>query len=169
MEQYQDRIRYLAVVALVFLSFLTSYFFFKNGYYPTITSAQTDTLSGKEYAPVEGDDNPYAPYFVGFDELTNRGIPSDDIRYINDVLTNYTLYTVHAYKAKVSYVKESLEREYAKTVSSTYRFKFGINDSNIHDVTVVSNPSDNDIQIKIYKGDKKTFDRDFYKYLPSTQ
>ena len=162
MSQYQDRIKYMVVGALMFLSFLVAYYSFRNVYFPATTSAETDRLSGEEYAPVESEDNPYAPYFVGFDRLVDRGVSRDELRYINDVITNYTLYTKKAYKAKVSYVKDSFERDYTKSLSTTYRFKFGINDTDIHTVSVSANTFDETISLKIIsKGNNVKFSKKF--------
>jgi len=166
MEQYQDKIKYVVVGILMFFSFLVIYFSLRSAYFPELTSAETDRLSGKEYAPVESEVNPYAPYFVGFDGLVDRGVSIEEIRYINDVLTNFTLYNEKIYRGKVSYVKDSFERDYAQSLSTTYRFKFGINDANIHTVTVTTNTFDGTFSIKIIDGNNKTlFAKDFIMTL----
>lgn len=156
MEQYQDRIKYIVVGVMMLLSFTVAYFSFHSEYYPVITQAENDSLSGEAYAPIENERNPYAPYFIGFDDIIDRGVSRDELRYIKDVVTNFTLYDKNIYKAKVSYVKDSFERDFKKSLSTTYRFKFGINDSNIHTVNVTVNSFDKKISIKISDSSNKT-------------
>lgn len=162
MEQYRDRFKYIVVGVLAVLSFMVAYSSFHSGYYPVITRAQSDILSGEKYAPVESESNPYAPYLVGFNELIDRGVSRDEIRYIDDVITNFTLYNRNIYNSKVSYVKNSFERDYKKSLATTYRFRFGINDSQIHKATVTANTLDKKISIKIMDtNDKVLFSRNF--------
>lgn len=131
-------------------------------YYPTNAQAKQDVLSGKQYAPVYGEENPFAPYFVGFDQLVDRGVSRDETRYINDVLTNFTLYNKQQYKAKVSYVKDSFERNYDKELATTYQFDFGINDANIHTVAVTADMYDKKMSIKIIdEANQSVFDKKF--------
>ena len=66
--------------------------------------------------------NPYAPYFVGFDVLRKYGSSRDDIRYIRDTLTNFTLYKQHTYYTKISLVSGSYTPLNSEATAQTYRF-----------------------------------------------
>ncbi len=162
MNRQRISIKHITVGVLMFFSFLITYYLFHAIYFPVVTSAQNDPLSGENYAPLAVEDNPYAPYFVGFDTLSDRGVTNDELRYINDVLTNFTMYDKNIYKAKVSYVKDSFSRDYTESLSTTYRFKFGINDQNINTMSVTSDTINQKIALKITDNDDKVvFDKNF--------
>lgn len=153
--------KYIVVSVLCIFSFFLTYFLSQQGYHSEITSPETDKLSGENYIPIRNEGNPYAPFFIGFDELVDRGVSRDEMRYINDVLTNFTLYNTATYKGKVSYAKDSFMRKKNENKNSNYTFKFGINDSNIHTMSVVFDFPGNKIAISILDGKEQVFSRDF--------
>lgn len=161
MQLHDKRIQYLAIGALCAFSFSLTYLLSQQGYSSEVTTPNTDTLSGEDYIPIRNDRNPYAPFFIGFDALEDRGVSRDEMRYINDTLTNFTLYNTATYKGKVSYVKDSFTRAKNDNLDSTYTFKFGINNSNIHTMLVIFDLPGNKISISILNGKERVFSKDF--------
>lgn len=129
-----------------------------------------DSLSG-EVVNYEGlksaqTPNPNLPYFAGFNLITDAGVQSDDMRYIQDVLINFSLYNKHVKSAKISYVKDSFMRHPTNVFEDTYSFKFGINGDDIHTMNVVSESIEKE-EIKINITDssnKKVFERTFHLF-----
>ena len=109
--------------------------------------------------------NPNLPFFAGFESLTDFGISNDDLRYIQDVLINFSLYNAHLKSAKISFVKDSFKNENIKGLDSVYSFRFGLNDSDIHLIRVTSNSVDRKITIVIFdSSNKQVFRRSFDIY-----
>lgn len=161
----QTRLAAYGVVGVLFLfNFFICYISFSARHNPKPpTSVTVDKLSGEEYTPTTNEENPFGPYFVGFDYLADRGVSSDQLRYIFDVLTNYTMYSQHLYKAKVSYVKGSFERVTVSGIEPHFKLKFGINDARIHTLDVTANILTEKITTNIYSqnGDQQLFNRTF--------
>lgn len=163
-------VTYIGVSALTVLSFFICYTAFNASYSSRDVAKNTiDKLSNDEY--FTGDTlnyreaNPYGSFFVGFDELTARGVPNDEQKYISDVLTNFTMYNQGVFNGKVSFVDDSFSsaRDFSKpgTITS-YSFEFGINGDNIHTLEVDSNWIDDSIHIKIYNpSDREVFNKTF--------
>jgi hypothetical protein len=162
MNSKPDNLKYLVVAVLAILNFFFAYssFHHESG---TITKTTRDGLSGEQYAPTTNEENPYGPYFVGFDILNSRGVSSDNLRYIYDVLTNYTMYNKKAYAAKVSYVNNSFKRQTVSGIEPKYSFRFGINDKSTGTVTVSSSIITGDFTISIVnKNNKQEFSKIFF-------
>jgi hypothetical protein len=161
----------LISLAKVGVPILLSYFIFlavfshtystpvKNTPPPAVSSSVSDTLSGTKYS--EGginnyrETNPHGSYFIGFDELTQNGVSYNDSLYIQDVLTNFTMYNLKTFNGKISYVAKSFtDKGSVPNETMVYSFQFGVNDTNIHTVsvnstTVGSVSGDGTIQISI--------------------
>jgi len=103
---------------------------------------QTDSLSGGSFnkTAVNSDrgTNPVAPYFVGFDQLTARGMTNEVLIYTKDVLTNYALYDREVVYGKISYINNSLKGPKIEGDTTSYVFDIGINDAKNASVTVSS-------------------------------
>jgi hypothetical protein len=109
--------------------------------------------------------NPYLPFFAGFESLTDFGVSNDDMRYIQDVLINYTLYGAHIKSGKISYVKDSFKNEKFQGLDNVYSFKFGLNDRYIHTLRVTSNSVSRKITLVILDSSgKQVFNRTFDIY-----
>lgn len=162
--------KYLIVAVLTIFSFLITY--------SSITTAEnskyeakqvTDKLSGEKYNTAGiynyKDTNPYGSYFIGFDQLTDRGIRNGEWHYISDTLTNFTMYNKKIYNGKISFVKDSFVRNPQKESFSSYSYKFGINNGNIHTMNVESSWVQELIRISIRdnSGDEKFF-KEFKMY-----
>ncbi|CAN5426989.1 hypothetical protein BH09PAT4_BH09PAT4_03240 [soil metagenome] len=167
MKQQQPSTKYIVVVVLALVNFGISYYSFRGSAdtTATITTTSTDKLSGEQYVPTANEENPFGPYFVGFDTLTNRGVSTDHLHYIYDVLTNFTMYNVRQYGAKVSYVDKSFKRISVSGIEPKYSFKFGVNGANIHTLVVSGDIVSNSILVRIQdnKGAEK-FNRTFTIY-----
>lgn len=128
-----------------------------------------DTLSGEEYITADTnylDNNPYGSFFVGFNILSDAGVTSGDMTYMQDALINFAMYNEKVYNGKISYVKDS----YKKTTGTDeyeniYEYKFGLNDGNIHTMKVRSSWLNSVIDIKIIdSSDKEAFAKKFRIY-----
>jgi hypothetical protein len=132
------------------------------------TGKQSDSLSGLSYdkTAVNSDrgPNPNAPYFVGFNVLSGYGLPSKDIKYIKDVITNDTLYRKKVIYAKISYVKDSFIPPKNVGLKTNYGFRYGINDGDIQTIRAESDLSDNSITIQIMNGSTTVFKKRFIEY-----
>lgn len=133
------------------------------------SSESTDKLSGMSYYQGAVNDgygaNPYVPYFTGFDNLTKYGYTADDRRYVQDVITNFVLYDLKNYRAKVGFVKDSFKQELGKTIDLQTSFKFGVNDSNVHTVKVSTNFITKDITISIFdSNNSQVFTKSFTEH-----
>ena len=137
-----------------------------------VSSNQQDRLSGETYSTGGlynyKEFNPYGSYFVGFDAISNSGITSSDMAYINDVLINFTMYHENIFNGKISFIKDSLVKNPpSDDGTESYIFKFGINDSRVHTVKVRSNWLRNTISISIYNTtNSKVFSKSFTMYAP---
>ena len=161
--------KYVVLTLLMFVSFCFWFFVFTSVQEAKPSGIQADRLSGEEISldSVNSAEtpNPYVPYFAGFDTLSDSGISSDDMRYIQDVIINYTLYKKQIRSAKISYVKDSLKNVLSEGLDSNYSFKFGINDGDIHTIKVTSNIITSRITIVIMdSSNKKVFERSFDIY-----
>lgn len=171
-ERSLQFIKYGVIIFLTFFSFLICYFSFDRVESANLrgdSSTKTDKLSGKSYFAGDiynyREANPYGSYFIGFDSLSERGVSKDDVRYIEDVVVNFLMYDKKIYNAKVSFVKDSFGREYAQSTATTYSFKFGINDRDIHRVKVVSDSINGKIEITIYNSANKVLFNKSFKLL----
>ena len=167
---FSERLRTLGiVVGIPLLSFAFWLWVFSSLNNPEAnTGKQSDSLSGLSYdkTAVNSDrgPNPNAPYFVGFNILTTYGIPSSDIRYIKDVITNDTLYRKKSVYAKISYVKDSFVPPKNVGLKSFYSFQYGINDGNTQTIKAETNLKDNSIYIQILEKNAVVFEKSFVKY-----
>ncbi len=129
---------------------------------------QQDKLSGQTYnkTAVDSDRGPNrnAPYFVGFNVLTNYGIPSGDLMYIRDVITNDTLYRKKILYGKVSYIDGSIKTPQNNGLKTSYSFDYGINGSSRQTVKATSDLEDNSILIELFEGSKSVFKKKFTIY-----
>jgi hypothetical protein len=162
-------LRLISTVMLTLVSFAFSYFVFSNQANQTPVGSYGDDLSGEEYS-TEGaynyrEGNPYGSYLVGFDAVSERGVSGDDMNYIYDVLINFLMYDKKVYNGKISYVKDSFERQTTSGITPKYSFLFGINDKDIHTMNVSSNILTEKITISITnnKGAQE-FNRTFHIY-----
>jgi hypothetical protein len=132
------------------------------------SNTYTDKLSGElvnlQGVATDNGINPDLPFFVGFNYLTKYGVSDDDIRYIQDVLTNYTLYIKNQRFAKISYVNKSYIAGDVRGTTSSYGFKIGINDGDVHTVTVDSDIVAETITINIKGSSGSGFSKDFAIY-----
>jgi len=165
-------ITYSVVTFLTLCSFLVCYFSFSGAESANSkgdSSTRSDRLSGTSYFAGDihnyREANPYGSYFIGFESLSERGVSKDDMRYIDDVIINYLMYDKKVYNSKVSFVKGSFSREYTKSTATTYSFKFGINDQDIHRVKVVSDNIKKMIEITVYNTSGKTVFNKSFKLL----
>jgi|GEM_PF-3428895 hypothetical protein len=165
-------IKYGTVIFLTLFSFLISYFSFdrvENTNLRGDSSTKSDKLSGTSYFAGDiynyREANPYGSYFIGFDSLSERGVSKDDMRYIKDVIINFLMYDKKIYNAKVSFMKDSFGREYSQGTATTYSFKFGINDQDIHKIRVISDSTKEKIEIMIYNTVNKTVFSKSFKLL----
>jgi hypothetical protein len=161
--------KYLVLILLMLVSFVFWFFVFTSVQETKPSGTQTDRLSGEKInldsVNSAETPNPYVPYFVGFNTLSDSGVSSDDMRYIQDVIINYTLYKKQIRSAKVSYVKDSFKNILSEDLDSTYSFRFGINDTDIHTIKVTSNMITSKITIVITdSSNKKVFERTFDIY-----
>lgn len=161
--------KYRFVLITIGVSYLFWLLIFSlTGGSPT-SGTYTDSLSG-ELVKMDGvtntaDVNPDVPFFIGFNYLREYGVSSDDRRYILDVLTNYTLYSLKIKSAKVSYVNKSFKSTLNKGTSTGYVFKIGVNDGNIHSVRVSSDIVEKYISISLLNTvDKEVFNKKFTLY-----
>lgn len=106
--------------------------------------------------------NPHVPYFIGFSKLQEYNIPTSDLEYIEGMISNYTLYTLKEYRAKISYVDASLKPLSTGTVLTKYKFQFGVNNANQHQVMVDYDIVENTLVIKIFdKNNKEVISKTF--------
>ena len=162
--------RYLIVLMFVVFSFFITYNSISAAENLKYEARQvTDKLSGEEYNTAGiynyKDNNPYGSYFTGFDQLIDRGVRNEEWLYISDTLTNFTMYNKKIYNGKISFVKDSFVRNPQKDTFSSYSYKFGINDGNIHTMDVESSWVQELIRISIRdnSGDEKFF-KEFKMY-----
>lgn len=165
------RYRYLIVLGFTIISFLFTY-----GSLQAASDAKYDAkiehdkLSGEKYSTAGvynyKDNNPYGSYFVGFDQLTDRGIRNDEWLYISDTLTNFTMYSQKTYNGKISYVKDSFLREdKGSSTFESYSYKFGINSQDIYTMKVQSSWVQEVIRISIInESGKELFFKEFKIY-----
>lgn len=167
--QKQTRLTAYGIVGVLFLlNFFVCYVSFSTQHDPAPpTTMAIDKLSGEQYTPTTNEENPYGPYFVGFDYLAGRGVSGDQLRYLFDSLTNYTMYNQKLYKAKVSYVRGSFDRVTVSGIEPHFTFKFGINDAHLHLVDVTSSILTEKITITIsdQSGGTPLFSRTFQMSL----
>lgn len=162
--------RYVLVMLLFGLSMYVSYALFSgektSSKQPTSrTSELRDALSGAYYNPAtfknSADTNPHLPSYVGYEALVKNGVSNDEIRYIQDFTSNYILYNKQSRSALISYVADSYAWHGYKGNLTTYDFKFGINGSNVHTLSVSYDDIKSTITMTISKNtsviDKKTF------------
>ena len=132
------------------------------------SGVKIDALSGAEInydaANSAESPNPNLPYFAGIGILSDFGISDDDKRYIQDVLTNFTLYNLKINKATISFVKDSYRAGKSEGVDNVYSFQFGVNGNSLHTINVTSNFINSTISISISKDSKEAFKRDFDIY-----
>lgn len=157
-----NQLRILILLLVSTLSFMAWYSYFT----PRINSDRPqekqyiDKLSGKKVSTVgvsTGNGvNPDMPYFIGFDYLTKYGVTNDDLRYIQDYLMNFTLYTKNKRFAKISYVNGSHQTGEPSGTTSNYSFKIGINDTDIYEIKVASDIVNETISISIYNSSGKS-------------
>lgn len=165
------RYKFLVIAILAVVSFLVTYIsLVKVDESKYDAKVVQDSLSGEKYNTGGiynyKDNNPYGSYFVGFDQLMNRGVRNDEWVYISDVLTNFTMYDKKVYNGKISYVKDSFTRDDQKSGSfTTYSYKFGINNSNVYTMKVQSSWVDEVIRISIVNDSSDSvFFREFKIY-----
>lgn len=133
----------------------------------SLTGSQTDTLSDSSYNidSINSDrTNSVAPYFVGFNALIDYGVSNNDLRYIQDIISHYVIYERSILGAKISYNKDSYTQEDNSGTARRYNFSFGINDGNIHTVSVVSDIISRKITITIKNSSGDTYIRNFTLY-----
>lgn len=131
----------------------------------------TDPLSG-EFVTKESINNitkpnPTAPSFIGFDGLDYYTVSDDELRYLQDFLTNYTLYTKQAEPgAIISLVKDSFRGPFLESEGfvKKYSFQFGINGADLHTVQAAFNSSVPSIDITIEKNGKAVDQKKFRVY-----
>lgn len=167
-SRQQQLVTYSAIALLMVISFFICYAAFtvsreEPGKVMTIKDQLSEETYSTDGAYNYRDGNIYGSYLIGFGNLTDAGITSDDMIYIHDVLINFAMYDQHVYNGKISYVKDSLE-----TIGEpggryrTYEFRFGLNNSDIHTMRVKSSWVDQKIDIAISNSaGKQVFQRAF--------
>ena len=161
--------KYVIVGLLAVIGFVFWFYLFNSIGVNRESGIKHDTLSDTDinYEGLKSIEtpNPYAPYFAGFDALSDRGVSDDDMSYIQDVLINFCLYIKHVKSGKISYVKDSFNNVLSDSLDSNYSFKFGINDGDIHTIKVTSNILTSRITTVIMdSSNKKVFERSFDIY-----
>lgn len=161
--------KYAVLILLITLLFIFWFFAFVSIQDKKPSGSQIDKLSGEEInldsVNSAETPNPYVPYFAGFNTLSDSGVSSDDVRYIQDVIVNYTLYKKQIRSAKISYVKNSFKNIPSVGIESIYSFQFGINSKDIQTMNIVSNMTTSIITIKIIdQANKQMFSRTFDIY-----
>jgi hypothetical protein len=170
----REKLMFTGTVAFLSIaSFLLCFYIFslsEPGIERRTAETKADTLSGKEYSTAGiynyRDSNPYGSYFVGFESIRDSGVTNGEMLYINDVLINFTMYNKKIYNGKISYVNNSLElleeENTKKPGQKRYSFDFGINDGNIHTMSITSNWLEDMITIKIAnQSGKEVFNKSF--------
>lgn len=162
------RHKYLVVFILVIISFLVTYLaLVKVDSSKYGANEVHDGLSGEKYNTGGiynyKDDNPYGSYFIGFNQLIDRGVRNEEWIYISDVLTNFVMYDRKIYNGKISFVKDSFVRDTSSTGTFvTYSYKFGINGGSVYTMKIQSSWVQKLIRISIRdKSDKEVFFKEF--------
>ncbi|HWT55619.1 MAG TPA: hypothetical protein VN031_01155 [Candidatus Microsaccharimonas sp.] len=137
-----------------------------------VSNNYTDSLSGRTVNKEPVNDAaaayPLSPYFVGFDNLQQYTIPDSDteLRYVKDFIATYVMEHTAQKPSAVSFVKDSLDGPNfnSQTYETTYSFKFGINDTDIHDISVDYNPVTPTITVSISQDSSVEAHRTFTVY-----
>jgi len=172
MNNQRTQLLYLAATLVVGVLFWSSAirFYFSNPPNPGISSSYQDKLSGQEVTTEQINNvthtNPRAPYFVAFDKLAYYGVSSDDVRYIQDFIINFSLYNEQLDAPIVSLVDNSFKGPFIESEGfvTKYSFDFGIDGGNVHTVSVISNSKDPSIDIKILQNGAVVDHRKFTLY-----
>jgi hypothetical protein len=167
--QFSYKRTVLIISSLFLLSFVIFFTIFINlNNREANTGEQTDELSGLTFnkTAVNSDrgTNPNAPYFVGFNTLTKYGVSADEVAYIKDVIVNDTLYRKKLVYSKISYVNDSYVPPIITDLKTTYNFKYGIDDGDVHQVFVVTNLEDSSIEITIVENKTTVLKKSFIMY-----
>lgn len=137
-----------------------------------VASNYIDKLSGEPVNKESINDTaatyPLSPYFIGFDNLQQYILPDSatEAPYVQDFIANYVMEHVSTRPSAISFVKNSLSEPTYNTQNNetTYSFKFGINDGDIHSVSVVYNPITPTISVSISQNDKVEAHKTFTVY-----
>jgi hypothetical protein len=166
----QSLVLYGIVAGLALLSFLATYAIYNNTNSDKPGQVRHDQHSDTTYntgaANNYRDSNPYGSFFVGFEELSDRGVSNSEYIYITDVLTNFTMYSKKIYNGKISFIKDSFIRKFNSDFDSqNYSFKVSINNGKPYSVNVISNPIKKKISIKITSSNNASiFEKSFHLY-----